>query len=230
MSGSSPQRLWTPGPWVCGETALTVDIPNRVQEHCQTNSKSFRIVGTFKAVASHTPDAIDSSVSREYRQAQPPTDPVGPAGPLLRFRAHALMRCVACLPPGYAADPELGVSPDVGLRTAIFRCSDQHSGRWALHWKSPARPAPWRETSRLVSAPPNGAPNATLHPNWSRWSRAAMKTTTSLYYRHRFPGAIISCTVRGHFRFQLSLQRKQLGERLAACHRFTELTQNPSGL
>jgi hypothetical protein len=100
VSGSSPQRLWTPGPWICGETALTVDIPNRVQEHCQTNSKSFRIVGTFKAVASHTPDAIDSSVSREYRPAQPPIDPVQFAGPPFCFRASALMYYVASLPPG----------------------------------------------------------------------------------------------------------------------------------
>ncbi|MFM0134293.1 IS6 family transposase, partial [Paraburkholderia sediminicola] len=33
-----------------------------------------------------------------------------------------------------------------------------------------------------------------------------MKTTMSLYYCHRFPGAVISCAVRWYFRFQLSLR------------------------
>lgn len=33
-----------------------------------------------------------------------------------------------------------------------------------------------------------------------------MKTTMSLYHRHRFPGAVISCAVRWYFRFQLSLR------------------------
>ena len=33
-----------------------------------------------------------------------------------------------------------------------------------------------------------------------------MKTTTSLYHRHRFPGAVISCAVRRYFLFQLSLR------------------------
>ncbi|MBK3814869.1 IS6 family transposase, partial [Burkholderia sp. R-69608] len=33
-----------------------------------------------------------------------------------------------------------------------------------------------------------------------------MKTTTPLYHRHRFPGAVISCAVRWYFRFQLSLR------------------------
>ncbi|MBK3816607.1 IS6 family transposase, partial [Burkholderia sp. R-69608] len=33
-----------------------------------------------------------------------------------------------------------------------------------------------------------------------------MKTITSLYYRHRFPGAVISCAVRWYLRFQLSLR------------------------
>ena len=33
-----------------------------------------------------------------------------------------------------------------------------------------------------------------------------MKKTKSLYHGHRFPAGVISCAVRWHFRFQLSLR------------------------
>ncbi|MFC7518092.1 IS6 family transposase, partial [Herbaspirillum sp. GCM10030257] len=33
-----------------------------------------------------------------------------------------------------------------------------------------------------------------------------MKIPKARYYRHRFPGAVISCAVRWYFRFQLSLR------------------------
>ena len=33
-----------------------------------------------------------------------------------------------------------------------------------------------------------------------------MKKLKLLYHRHRFPAGVISCAVRGYFRFQLSLR------------------------
>ena len=39
-----------------------------------------------------------------------------------------------------------------------------------------------------------------------------MKKSKSLYHGHRFPAGVISCAVRGYFRFQLSL--RDIEERL----------------